>query len=412
MTPLETDVTILGSVGRGERADGKDTPMARRRYQNGYITKRGSNWVLRYREDMIQSDGSLGRVERTRILLPATASKKEARREADRFVARLNSGQARPSISITFDDFWLKHFESCVLPNLKVATQRLYRSLVETHLRPAFALRRLSEITRLDVQQFIVAKQQLGYSPKTLSHLRNLLSKIFGTAIRWDWLSVNPARELDMPTVRRTRPIRVLSPEEVRKLAAGLKEPARTVFAMGVLLGLRIGEILALQAGDVELLGERLFVRRNVYRGHVQDAPKTERSERSLPIPKPLAPLLTALCRGRVADAWVFPSSAGSPYDDRNLMRRDVEPVCKRLGIPPFGWHALRHTFSTYTGNSGTPTAVLQSLLGHTSADMSMRYTHPLESSQREAIDRVAGILWPNVAWRRGRSHKAKELIH
>jgi integrase len=353
---------------------------------------------LRYREDTFEVDGRLARVERTRIILPATAPKKEARREADRFLARLNSGCARPSVSITLDDFWLRHFEPAVMPNLKVATQQLYRSLFETHLRLAFGPRRLSEIARLEVQQFIVAKQCLGYSPKTLSHMRNLLSKIFGTAIRWDWLSLNPARELDMPTVRRTRPIRVLSPEEVVKLAEALVEPVRTVFAVGVLLGLRIGEILALRACDVDRLGWRLSVRRNVYRGHVQDAPKTEHSERSLPIPKPLTSLLASHCQGKEADDWLFPNSAGKPYDDRNLMRREVEGVCTRLGIARFGWHALRHTFSTYTGDSGTPTAVLQSLLGHTSADMSLRYTHPLEASQREAVERVAGILWPNVA--------------
>ena len=404
--------TILGSVGKGERANGKDTRMARRRYQHGYITKRGSNWVLRYREDMIQTDGRLTRVERTRIILPAASPKKEARREADRFLARLNSGQARPALSITFNDFWLKHFEPSVLPNLKVATQWLYRSLMETHLRPAFASRRLSDITRLEVQQFIVAKQRSGYSPKTLSHLRNLLSKIFGTAIRWDWLSVNPARELDMPTVRRTRPIRVLSPAEVGKLAEVLEGPAQTTFALGVLLGLRIGEILALQVGDVDLLAERLFVRRNVYRGHIQHSPKTEYSDRSLPIPRPLIPMLALHCQGKKADSWLFPNSAGSPYDDRNLMRRKVEPMCVRLAIPCFGWHALRHTFSTYTGNSGTPTPVLQSLLGHTSADMSMHYTHPLEASQREAVERVTGILWPNVACGEDAPQKAKEVIH
>jgi integrase len=122
--------------------------------------------------------------------------------------------------------------------------------------------------------------------------------------------------------------------------------------------------------------------------------------------------MLASHCHGKEADDWLFPNSAGSPCDDRNLMQRGVEPVCTRLGIPPFGWHALRHTFSTYTGNSGTPTPVLQSLLGHSSADMSTRYTHPLESSQREAIEMVTGILWPNVASEQVGTQKAKELIN
>jgi hypothetical protein len=55
---------------------------------------------------------------------------------------------------------------------------------------------------------------------------------------------------------------------------------------------------------------------------------------------------------------------------------------------------------------------VLQSLLGHTSTDMSMRYTHPLEASQREAVEKVAGILWLNVASREVLPQEAKELIN
>jgi hypothetical protein len=41
---------------------------------------------------------------------------------------------------------------------------------------------------------------------------------------------------------------------------------------------------------------------------------------------------------------------------------------------------------------------VLQYLLGHTTPDMTMRYTHPLAQIQREAVESLAKILWPNVA--------------
>jgi site-specific recombinase XerC len=75
---------------------------------------------------------------------------------------------------------------------------------------------------------------------------------------------------------------------------------------------------------------------------------------------------------------WLFPNDAGNPYYDRNLLRRRVWPVCDQLSIPHFGWHSLRHTFTTYGGNSGVPLPVLQSLLGHTSMETTMIYTHPL----------------------------------
>jgi integrase len=94
---------------------------------------------------------------------------------------------------------------------------------------------------------------------------------------------------------------------------------------------------------------------------------------------------------------WLFPSGAGTPYHDRNLLRRKVWPVCDRLGIARFGWHTLRHTFSTFGGNSGVPLPVMQSLLGHTSAETTMLYMHPLAEPQREAVEKLARILFPNV---------------
>src|SRR5689334_16162295 len=95
---IDNAYTLSTSVGRDERANGKDYAMARRRYQHGYITKRGPNWVVRYREDVMQEDGGMRRVERTHILLPSNAPKKEARREADRFLSQLNAGRAHPQM--------------------------------------------------------------------------------------------------------------------------------------------------------------------------------------------------------------------------------------------------------------------------------------------------------------------------
>jgi integrase len=94
---------------------------------------------------------------------------------------------------------------------------------------------------------------------------------------------------------------------------------------------------------------------------------------------------------------WLFPNDAGEPYYERNLLRRKLWPVCDRLGIVRFGWHSLRHTFSTYSGNSGVLLPVLQFLIGHTSMETTMIYTHPLAEAQRIAVEQMASILLPNA---------------
>jgi len=375
--------------------------MARHRYQKGCLFKRGKKWVLRFREDTLNPDGSLGQSHRS-VALGSFENKKEARQAADSYLHQFNSGNRCPQSAITLDQFWREYFEREILPTLKFATIELYRNLAKKHILPALGRQKLCDFSALDIQQFIGQKQRAGYSPQTLAHLRNLVSKIFGTATRWGWMNHNPARGTELPPMERTRHARVLTPTEVRSLDRKLDDPARTIFLVGCLTGLRIGELLALQVGDVDLSRAVLHVRRDVYRGHV-GSPKTPGSERQVPLtPKLVAALRHWLKVRRGLSAWLFPSATDTPFRDRNLLRRNVWPVCTTLGIPRFGWHSLRHTFSTYNGNSGVAMPVLQGLLGHSSVQTTMLYTHPLEDAKRQAVENLSRFLFPSVPAREG----------
>jgi len=396
---LDAAVTLPDDAGKGGRAsEGKDgIAMARRRYQNGCVFKRGRNWVLRYREDIRQTDGALTRVHRSIVLGPF-GCKKEARQAAENHLCELNVGTARPQAAITFGDFWHRYFALEVLSKRKFATREVYGYLARAHLLPFFGGQRLCDITRFEVQAFISQKQRHGYAPKTLAHLRSLLSKIFGVAVFWGWMNGNPASGIELPPMEKRRQARVLSLKEIARLSQSLSEPVRAVFVLGLLTGLRIGEILALRVEDVDLSVGSVCVRRNVYRGRVQEAPKTPQSERQIPLASlALAAVQRWLGRRPEGSSWLFPSEAGTPYHDRNLLRRELWPVCDALGIPHFGWHSLRHSFTTYGGNNGVPMPVLQSVLGHVSAETTMIYAHPLEEAQRQAVEKLAGVLFPIV---------------
>src|SRR6267143_562579 len=124
--------------------------MARRRYQKGCLLKRGKDWVLRFREDVLDPDGGLSRTHRS-VVLGYFETKKEARRAADSYLLPFNSETRRPQAAITLEDFWRKHFELEIMPALKFSTQQGYRYLAETHLLRFFGMHRLGEISRLDV---------------------------------------------------------------------------------------------------------------------------------------------------------------------------------------------------------------------------------------------------------------------
>jgi integrase len=247
--------------------------MARRRYQKGCLFKKGKNWVLRYREDVFNPDGNGARVHRS-VVLGCLRTRREAEKLADKYTRKINDYTRHPQAALTLAEFWEKYFAPEILPTLKYTTCRLYRILMTKHLLPALGQQKLCDMGPIHIQQLIGQKRRQGYSPQTLAHFRNLLSKIFGTGKRREWVQTNPAQGIELPPMERRRKARLLTIDEIAKLAHTLHEPARTIFLMGTLTGLRVGGLLALQIQDVDLSQARVSIRRDVYCGRV-GSPKT-----------------------------------------------------------------------------------------------------------------------------------------
>jgi integrase len=127
----------------------------------------------------------------------------------------------------------------------------------------------------------------------------------------------------------------------VWSLVAVLDEPARSVTLLLVLTGLRVGELLALRWGNVDVRSRALRVRETVYEGHF-DQPKTKRGNRTLPIGEETAEILANLRPSLPGpDDLVFSTCEGLPLDRRNLLRKHVKPAARKLGLPNVTWHLL-----------------------------------------------------------------------
>jgi len=409
---LDNRTIITGDAENGGRLnEGRETRMTRHRFQNGWIIKKGKNFVLRYREDVRAADGTIKRVQRS-VVLGALPGKRQAKTEAARILRDIYSGTWRPQSAMTFADFWNSYFDPEVIERRKLSTRQMYHYLGKKHLLPYFGKRPLCDLTRREVQDFIILKERQNYSPQTVRHFRNMLSKFFGAAMSREMIATNLAHNLEMPTMKKVRQSRVLTLPQISDLFKAFDEELQTVVLFGLLPGLRIGEILGLKVEDLDLNLGLFYVRRNVYRGVVQDAPKTPAGDRCLPIASALLEALQVWLAFRPCGSeWLFPNDAGKPYYDRNLLRRRLWPVCDKLGIPRFGWHSLRHAFSTYGGNSCVPLPVLQYLLGHTSVETTMIYTHPLLEAERKAVEQIAAILLPAAPHRAEDGFEPKVLI-
>jgi integrase len=145
--------------------------------------------------------------------------------------------------------------------------------------------------------------------------------------------------------------------------------------------GLRQGEIIALEWGDVDLVAGTITVRRSSWRGFV-GTPKSGR-DRKIPLTMRLAAALRA--NRHLRSDLVFCQDDGKP-----LTRSSVEGVlqfaCKRAGLRLVGSHVLRHTFCSHLAMRGAAPKAIQELAGHSTLNMTLRYMHLALSALREAI--------------------------
>src|SRR6266851_3673063 len=333
-TTLKSDAE---QAGRAIEVPEKGGTMAHRGFQQGMLFQRGTRrklWVARWWEDVIQANGTLGRLRRSEVI--GTVAEYPTRRQAMQVLSQklraLNRGDARPQSTRTFANFVKDDWMPVILPTLKYATQKHYRYMLDVHLIPAFGKSQLRNLTREDLQGFLSRKLNSGLSWETVHHFKCGLSKILGAAEEWGCVSENLAQKTKLPR-RQYGPERVvLTPVQVQKLTEALREPVRSFTLLLVLTGLRVGELLALRWENVDLNVRLLRVVETVYDGHF-DKPKTKRGMRTIPIGAGTVEILTVLRPAAVdARTLVFAKSDGMPLDRWNL--RAVESV-ERLVFGP-----------------------------------------------------------------------------
>ena len=190
-----------------------------------------------------------------------------------------------------------------------------------------------------------------------------------------------------------------------RRLLAASEEPIRTIVLIAVMTGLRIGEILALRWGRINLAAGTLRVEETCYKGTF-GTPKTRASRREVPLTPGVVQALQARrasCRDIADGALVFSTRLGTPLAAKNLRRRQLHPASQQAGLGSLDWHSLRHTHGTLLHEQGTPLRVAQAQLGHSHMTTTLQiYTHASGNAQRHrpwiSWNLYCSQMFPNLA--------------
>lgn len=261
-----------------------------------------------------------------------------------------------------YDESWAKLF--ALLPNGRAA--------------------RLSDLTRGFLADYrnnrIASGSMAGTVNRDLTALQAFMT----------WCAEDQGLSVTRPQVRREREPagreRWLSAEEFSSISQACPQDWWPLIATLIYTGLRIGEAQGLVGGDVRLAERRITIHEGNH--HV----KTPSSVRDVPIPEPLAELLSQHFVRFPAGTTdpVFPE----PFNDYRKARRTWQRVCRKAHVQGANLHDCRHTFGVHCAQAGVPIARLQKLLGHSTPAMALRYMkHAPEAYFTEDAAKVAASL-------------------
>ena len=286
---------------------------------------------------------------------------------------------------------------------IKLSTAANYRSKLEKHIIPYFEGCLCSRVTRRQAYSFIEMMFSEGLSARYVCDILVIVKAVFRYG-RKEYGISDPFEDIIMPKSGRND-VKLLSSAQINELKEYISKnnsPAAIGAAMALTLGLRLGEICALQWTDIDINKRTLTVRRTVQRvssvtsQHLQEnvkrtqliimPPKSESSARTIPIPDILFVLLNSL--ERHDGTYVF-GSGGKPLEPRTMQYRFAKLLVD-ANLPSVTFHSLRHAFATNAIELGFDIKTLSEILGHSKVEITLnRYVHSSIDRKRSCMELI-----------------------
>jgi integrase len=249
------------------------------------------------------------------------------------------------------------------------------------HLEPKFGHLRLSDITLRDIQMHHAAMRE-SHSTATANRHLAVLSALFRKAMEWNIIDKSPTAGIK--AFKENNQVQnFLGATEIARLFAALdkdiNQTAASALKFLALTGVRREE--ALQAEWVHV---------NLETG-LWWLPKTKSGRGRYVTLNDAALELLKVQPSRDKSKWVFPGRDGDK--PTNNVRKPMERALKAAGLPHIRIHDLRHSYASLAVNAGATLFEVQHLLGHSSPQVSQRYSHLANSSLRRASQAVADVV-------------------
>ncbi len=265
------------------------------------------------------------------------------------------------------------------------STARRVATMIDRHVAGTkLGSRRLTDVRPSEVQAWVSDRAQV-LAPSTLRLLVSMVRSVFAAAVLDRLIAASPATRVTLPAEKeRVIPLTVA---QVRALAEAMPDRCRAMVLTQAGLGLRIGELLALRAQDVDFLRRTTRIEYQIPTGSTQrTAPKTPRSRRTLPLPGVVAEALAAHMAAYppAEDGSLFVTATGKLWLHDHYGARTFAAAVKRAGLPAGTTsHALRHHYASLLLAAGESVVGVAERLGHENATLVLKtYGHLMPDSE------------------------------
>lgn len=373
-----------------------------REYGTGGLVERSpGRWLVTVE---LSPDPVTGMRRRRRFTV--TGSRGEALRALRSASATRDQGVDLNPSRVLIRDYLERWLNEHARLRVKASTLLRYRQLA-ARLTPFIGGVTLRDLRPAHVQRAYGALLDEGLAARTVLHHHRMLKQALQQAVRWGLIATNPADAATAPRAER-REMRTLSAEEVALVEdAASDEDFRRLVHVAVTTGLRLGELLGLQWGDIDFEHGRIQVQRSAFyreRSTTLGSVKTGRSRRAIAISQGT---LATLRQHRAAQAarrlelgpayqdldMVFAAPDGSICPPYRVSNR-FAVITAELGLRGVRFHDLRHTMATLALSAGVHVKVVSERLGHSTTQITLdTYSHVLPDLQEEAAAVLDAVL-------------------
>ncbi len=297
----------------------------------------------------------------------------------------INEPKPVPNFQAVMKDFLaFSEYEHAAHPN----THKRY-VVSSKPLKRYFRDARLDSITPEDVEKYKQHRARTK-SPATGRHLRPAtinrelacLKIIFNRAMKDDVIVRNPVSRVKF-LAENNEQMRVLSLEEQQKYLLASSQPLQDIARLMLETGMRPEEVCRIRRNDVNLERGYLF----------NPHGKTKAAKRKVPLNEAAAAVLyTRLNSKSIKGEYLFP---GRGVGDNPIVKVNNAhtSAVTRSKVAKFRLYDLRHTWATRVAMAGVDLVTLAAMLGHSRIQMVLRYAHPTEEHQFQAMRKLEKFI-------------------